>query len=389
MSMEKLQGAAAEEFIQFCQTLVKIPGCTGEEWAVAEAVTAQCLSMPFDRVQTDTLGNVIAVRKGAGDGPVVLFDGHMDVVPVESAEQWRHDPHGTEIAEGKLWGRGAADTRASLAGMIWAAGSLSKSDFCGTLVMAATVCEENVTGAALSAVLDAVQPDVVVTGEPTGLRLGVAQKGRMTLFLDAQGRSAHTSTPEAGENAVDKMLDALQRLRGMDLPSDADLGRSLLVLTEIISDPYPNGFSVPHGCHARLIGRTLPGESREQVLGRVQAALQGMNGVHFHLGQLEQRTYTGHVLRVEDFLPGWRNPPGNVWQTKIQAALQAAGLPGELYHAPCGTNASASARRGISSFIFGPGELSQAHTVDEWVPVEDILLGELGFRAILVACLGI
>jgi putative selenium metabolism hydrolase len=386
MTEVRLQGLAAEALLSFCQTMVRTPGLPGEEQAVADVVTAQCLRMAFDSIHRDDLGNVIAVREGSPGGPVILFDGHMDVVPVENPDLWKHDPHGAEISEGILWGRGAADTRCALAGMIWAAGSLRQEEIKGKIIVAATVCEENVTGAALWPLLDQYHPDIVVTGEPTGLRLGVAQKGRMTLFLHARGCSAHTSTPEVGENAIEIMMDALKSLRQMDQPEDENFGRSLLVLTEIISEPFPNGFSVPHGCHARLISRILPGESRQSLLKRIQTALNGQSNVHFRLGQLQQTTYTGYKIQVEDFLPGWQNPVEDAWQPKIIAALRKAGLPEKLYYAPCGTNASASAERGISSFIFGPGELSQAHIVDEWVKVDDILSAELGYRTMLNVC---
>ena len=383
MTVEKLHGIAKLEFLDFCQKLIRTPGLSGEEQAVADVVTAQCLSMKFDSVQRDNLGNVIAIRNGTNDGPVVLLDGHMDVVPVEEPQLWRHEPHGGEISEGKIWGRGAADTRCSLASMIWAAGNMSETDIHGTIVVAATVCEENITGVALSPILDIYKPEVVITGEPTGLRLGVAQKGRMTLFLHSTGRSAHTSTPEAGENAVEKMLDALSCLRDLKQPVDPDLGASILVLTEIISDPFPNGFSVPHGCHARLIGRMIPGEDKTSVLGRIQSGLASKPGIDFQLGRIEQSTYTGATIQVEDFLPGWRNSLADPWQLRLKAALQKAGLCSEYFYAPCGTNASASAKRGISSFIYGPGELSQAHIVDEWVFVEDVIKAEMGLRVIL------
>lgn len=90
---------------------------------------------------------------------------------------------------------------------------------------------------------------------------------------------------------------------------------------------------------------------------------------------------------MDDFLPGWRNPPGDAWGNKIIEALASEGLPAERFGAGCGTNASAAGALGIPAFIYGPGNLAQAHTVDEWVSVEDIHRAVRGFRAIAKACL--
>ncbi|MEJ5199498.1 MAG: M20/M25/M40 family metallo-hydrolase, partial [Anaerolineae bacterium] len=123
---------------------------------MAAFVAAQMRALGFDEVTTDRYGNVIGVRYGCAAGPTLLFDGHMDVVPVAegmsgregSSERWTHDPFGGEIAEGRLWGRGAADTKGALAAMMLAAARLPRAEFTGRVVVVASVCEENLTGAA-------------------------------------------------------------------------------------------------------------------------------------------------------------------------------------------------------------------------------------------------
>lgn len=370
-------------FLDLCQDLVRLPGISGQESQVAACVAEAMQRLGFEQVARDRCGNISGVRQGALPGPTLLLEAHMDTVPPEPAPPGL--PAAGEIAGGRLWGRGSADTRGSLAGMLWAAAHAPLDRLAGQVVVAATVCEENMTGAAVEAVLDRWQPQVFVTGEPTGLRLGVAQKGRATIFLHAHGRSAHTSTPQAGENAVYKMLEAVQRLRQASQPLDTDLGPALLELTEIISDPYPNGLTVPHGCRARLIGRTLPGETRTGLLQRLEAALDGLPGIEISFGALQQVCYTGYTLSQEDFLPGWRNPPGAPWQARLLSALAEAGLPAQLYYAPCGTNASAAAARGLPAFIYGPGRLEQAHQADEWVSVAEIEAAARGFAAMIQA----
>lgn len=371
--------------INLCQDLVRLPGISGQEAQVAAYVAATMARLGFEQIESDRCGNISGVRRGAFPGPTLLLEAHMDTVPSEGTPAGL--PATGEIAQGRLWGRGSADTRCALAGMLWAAAQAPFARLAGQVAVAATVCEENLTGAALGDVLERWQPQVFVTGEPTGLRLGVAQKGRATVFVYAHGRSAHTSVPQTGDNAVYKMLEAVQRLRQAPQPVDADLGPALLELTEIISEPYPNGLTVPHGCQARFIGRTLPGETRSQLLQRLETILEGLPGVEIKFGQLRQACYTGYDLAQEDFLPGWRNPPGCPLQARIVDVLANAGLPSELYYAPCSTNASAAAARGLPSFIYGPGRLEQAHQVDEWVAVEEVEAAACGFEAMINTCL--
>lgn len=370
------------DLLALTRALVRTPSPSGGEDAAAALVAETLLSCGFSDVHTDRWGNVVGLRRGAQPGPTLLFDGHMDVVE-PGTEPWTHAPYAGEVAEGRLWGRGAADTKGALAAMICAAADLPIEQLKGTLVMAATVCEENLTGAALGHVFDACPADLVITGEPTGLRLGVAQKGRATLRLHATGRSAHTSQPELGDNAAYKMIEAIGRLRGLPLPVDPELGAAVLALVELYSEPLPNQTLIPASCHARFVARTMPGEAAEAFLARIASAVGDLPDVTFALDHLRQPCYTGEVLEAVDFLPGWRCPPDDPWRRALTAALAAAGLPSDAFAAPCGTNASESAgRRGIPTFIYGPGTLAQAHIADEWVAVDELHAAQAGYAAI-------
>jgi putative selenium metabolism hydrolase len=374
--------------LDLTRALVRIPSLSGEEGAVAAFVADAMRRLGFDGVHTDAWGNVIGLRRGSRPGPTLLFDGHMDVVE-PGPEGWLRDPYGGEISQGRLWGRGACDTKGSLAAMLCAAAELPVHRLAGTLVMAATVCEETVTGAALGHVLDAHPADLVVTGEPTGLRLGVAQKGRATLRLRAAGRSAHTSQPELGDNAVYRMIEAIERLRALPLPGDPELGPGVLELVEIESQPLPNQTLVPAGCQARFVARTMPGEDAGALLSRIERGLTGLPGISFALDALRQPCYTGALLETVDFLPGWRCPEDDPWRQALLAALATAGLLAAIYAAPCGTNASESAgRRGIPSFIYGPGLLAEAHIADEWVDIDELAAAQTGFHIIARQVLG-
>ena len=369
------------DVVSLTQALVRIPSPSGAEGHVAVFVDRVMLDFGFDEVQIDEWGSVVGILYGARPGPALLFDGHMDVVDL-GPQPWRYDPHGGEIHEGRLYGRGAADTKGSLAAMLWVAATLPRAKLSGSVIVAATVCEENLTGAALGQVLERHPVDLVITGEPTGLRLGVAQKGRATVRVHAEGRSAHTSQPELGDNAVYKMIEVVQRLRSLPQPVDRELGQGVLALVELASEPLPNQTLVPAGCSARFVARILPGQTAEGLLRQWREALSEHPGVRIEIETLRQPCYTGAILEALDFLPPWRSAMDDPWRTRLLDALVAVGLPAETFAAPCGTNASESVgHRGIPSFIFGPGTLAQAHIADEWVALDDLRQAQRALEA--------
>jgi putative selenium metabolism hydrolase len=365
--------------VELCRDFVRIPSPSGQEGPLAALVAARMEAMGF-QVETDRLGNVLGTRQGTGPGPTLLFDSHLDVVPVTEPTAWTHAPFAAEIDQERLWGRGSADTKSSLAAMLCA--GAAAADFRGTLLVSASVCEENMTAVALAEVLARHPVDLVLVGEPTSLCLGTAQKGRAGLLLEAVGRSAHSSRPELGDNAIYKMLEAIARIRALPLPSDPDLGPALCELIEIDSAPRPSPGMVPHLCTARLALRLLPGETAQTVLDRTARCLKGMEGVSMRLVTCRQRVYTGLEITMEECVPGWR-APASVLQTRLLAALGTT-----AFAAPYTTNASAAAARNIPTFLLGPGSIEQAHSVDEWITLDQLTAAPAAYAAVIRTFLG-
>ncbi len=368
--------ATPHSVISLCREFLRIPSPSGQEGALAARVAERMEALGLT-VETDRFGSVLGTRRGSGPGPTVLLDAHLDTVPVTEPATWAHDPFGAELDQGRLWGRGAADTKGSLAAMLRAVADLQ--DFPGTLLLSASVCEENLTSAALNHVLDRHPPDLVLVGEPTSLLLGMAQKGRAGLLVEARGRSAHTSRPELGVNAIYKLMEALARIRSLPLPEDPDLGRGVCELIEIASEPRPSPGMVPHLCTARLALRLLPGETAESVLARLAPCLEGLEGVTVRLAEAAQHCYTGLELTMQDYVPAWKNA-----DLALQARLLEA-LGTTPFAAPYTTNASAAAARGLPTFLLGPGSIEQAHGVDEWIALDQLNAAPAAYTAVLRA----
>lgn len=368
----------AVSVVELCREFVRIPSPSGQEGRLAALVTARMQALGFV-VETDRFGTVLGLRAGTRPGPTLLLDAHIDTVPVSNPSIWNHDPFGAEVEQGRLWGRGSADAKGALAAMLCAAAAME--DFPGTLIVSASVGEEDMTAMALAQVLERHPADIVLVGEPTSLRLGVAQKGRAGLLLEARGRGAHSSRPELGDNAVYKMLEAISRIRALALPSDPELGPGICELIEIASEPRPSPGMVPYLCTARLSLRLLPGETVHSVLARTSACLQGMEGVSVRLGECSQLCYTGLAITMPEFIPAWRCQDSAL-QCRLLERLGTAS-----FAAPYTTNASAAADRGIPTFLLGPGSIEQAHTVDEWISLEQLQAAPEVYRIAMETCL--
>ena len=370
--------APDDPVVALCRELVRIPSPSGEEGRLA-ALVAERMAAAGLRVEVDRLGSVLGSKTGRLPGPTLLLDAHLDTVPVADPDAWRHDPFGAEIEDGRLFGLGAADTKGSLAAMIGAAEALD--DFAGTLLVSASVGEEDLTTAALAEVLERHPAGFVLVGEPTSLKLGVAQKGRAGLVVEARGRSAHSSRPDRGENAGYRMMEAASRIRSLPLPSDPELGSGVCELIEIHSEPAPSTGMIPHRCVARFALRLLPGETSPSDLGRASRALDGLDGVTVGLAEVSRRGYTGVDVAMVEFIPAWRNR-----DVRLEARLLEA-LRTTPFAAPYTTNASAAAARGIPTFLLGPGSIDQAHAVDEWVALDELVAARDSYLAVARAFL--
>ncbi len=372
--------------VALCRELVRIESLSGLEGDVAAAVGRAMRALGFEEVASDGLGTVTGERRGtrAGAEPgTVLFDAHMDVVPAPEPQAWSHAPFSGELADGRVWGRGATDVKGSLAAMLVGLGTLPATGFAGTLVACASVGEERIEGLALRHVLERVPVRAAVICEPTGLALGLGHRGRASLVLEAEGRAAHTSRAETGVNAVYRLIEAIARIRRLPPRTDDLLGRGHAELVEVSSLPFPGSAMVPYRATARFDRRLVRGETRESVLLETNQALAELGGVNVRLHEGTLTCSTGREFTVEAFHPGWAVPADAPHAVRAREALGRAGLPAETFYAPYSTNGTATAgRAGIPTLVYGAGDITAAHAIDESVAVEQLERAVRGYQAL-------
>ena len=379
---------SAESIADLTLRLVRVPSPSAQEAGVADLVRDEMTRLGYS-VEVDDLGNVIG-SIGSGNGPRVLLDAHMDTVGVTQPGEWLHEPYG-EIVADRLYGRGAMDMKGPLASAIRGIASIMTRPLNGQVVVSATIAEELVEGTALMRVAERVKPDYVVICEATSLKIARGQRGRAEISIEVQGRPTHSSRPEFGVNAAEAMTDVITALRSIGVPSHHILGRGILVLTDVMSLPYPGLSVVPDRCIATFDRRTLPGETVDSILESVtrlvDGALAGSGATAtVRIAEDDFCSYTGTRLTAPNFAPAWFFGDDEPVVRVASTALSSEGLGAALGHYAFCTNGSGTAGRlGIPTIGFGPGDEELAHRVDEYIEIADLERAARGYAAIASA----
>ena len=303
-----------QQLIAFTQKMIRQRSYSGEEDKVAAVMKEFSDANGFTDVHVDKYGNCICHIKGKQPGPKILFDGHMDTVPVPDTASWEHDPFGAEIIDGKMYGRGTSDMKGALSSMMAAAAFYAKDcdyDFKGDIYVAGVVHEECFEGVAAREISAHVKPDYVIIGEASQLNIKIGQRGRGEIQVETFGEPAHSASPDEGVNAVYKMCRVIEAIRGLVPPTHPVLGDGILELVDIKSSPYPGASVVPDYCRATYDRRLLVGETKESVLAPLQELLDNMMKEDSQLKAkvsfvtMEEDCYTGNKIASERFFPGW------------------------------------------------------------------------------------
>jgi acetylornithine deacetylase len=295
----------------------------------------------------DGRANVMAVLPG--EGPTLLLESHMDTVPQPGS------PIDVRREDGRLIGRGACDTKASGAAMVAALAQLAaSSEPRATVVFGATVDEESGQRGSGALLEHLPRVDGAVIGEPTCLRPVRVHNGVMRLALTAYGRPAHTSHADRGVNAISAAARAIAALEAEVKPRSHELaGPALLTAAVIRGGTAAN--VVPERCEVLLDRRLGPAEAPEEALAEIDAVLADCEG---------------DVRREEPFL-ALRGAETDAGHPLVRAAEESSGAPAEGA-AYCTDAARLNGEGGIPFVVLGPGDIQQAHTVDEWVALDEV-----------------
>jgi acetylornithine deacetylase/succinyl-diaminopimelate desuccinylase-like protein len=295
--------------------------------------------------------NTVGIAPGRGGGRSLMLNAHMDTVGVAGMERPPFEP---AVDDGRLYGRGAYDMKASLAAIMLAGREAKRRSLRGDVLVTA-VCDEEVASIGTARVAERYGADAAIVAEPTELRLALAHKGFVAFELRTDGRAAHGSRPDLGADAIAHMGHALVRLEELDRLLRAEPTHPLLGSGSLHASLISGGqeySSYPDHCLVQGERRTIPGES----VDRVEQELRDL------LGELDGETRV--VFAREPFEVGEEEP-------FVELVRRHAGEP-EIVGVPFWADSALLAAAGIPTVVFGPaGE--GAHAAVEWVdlaPVE-------------------
>ena len=376
-----------KQFQEIVFQFIKSKSYTGQERSMVEVVKKVMESLNYDEIIIDDVGNIIGSIHGLEDGPAVLFDGHIDTVESDNFLDWAESPFSPYIADGKLFGRGASDMKGAFAAMVFAAGTLERSKLKGSVYVSGTVHEETAEGCSINNVLDIVKPDVVVIGEATELRINIGQRGRGEIVLETYGKSAHSSNPNIGINSILKMNKALLAIKEKYVEKEDILGKGILVLTDIISMPYPGQSVIPRMCKATFDRRLLLGETRRNVLEGIESVLEPLKEqdseffYKLYFRENNFKTYAGFSFSGDKFYLPWKIDEKDRVVVKAKEALTKAGIEPDIgVYSFCTNGSTTCGERGIKTIGFGPGREQEAHIANEFVSINDLEKSIVGYR---------
>lgn len=338
----------------------------GDAWAgeqrVADflaAVAANAgLDIEFQKALPGRVNLIARLRPSGKISRTILLAPHMDTVPPVNEEQLIPRKQGD-----RLFGRGACDTKGSIAAMLSAICVVAKSKHRPKeteIIFAGFVDEENAQAGSRALARGNWKADLAIVGEPTCNQIVTAHKGNIWFQLETKGKSAHGSRPDLGRNAVHTMarvVDVIETDYAAMLRARHKhrlLGRATVNVGTIRGGTQPN--IVPDSCVITVDRRTLPGEKESEVKREIE--------------QLLARK------KLRAIFSSARQEPCLPMETSAKLPLVKQFLQTAGQQKPVGVHffcdAAVLGEAGIPSVVFGPGDIAQAHTADEWISLRSL-----------------
>jgi acetylornithine deacetylase/succinyl-diaminopimelate desuccinylase-like protein len=314
------------------------------------------LGVGFQKVLPGRSNLIVRLRPRNKIRQTILLAPHLDTVNADDSQFAPRRKHG------RLHGRGACDTKGSVAAMLAALCELAESKSRpreSQIIFAGLVDEEHAQAGSRALVAGGFKADLAIVGEPTRLQAVTAHKGSLWLELETRGKAAHGATPQLGKNAIHEMArivevletDYATRLQKRRHPL---LGAATVNVGTICGGAQPN--IVPDRCAITVDRRTLPGETDGGVRRDMAAFLHSRK-----LRPIITSTKLAPALPLET------NPKLRL----VRQFLRSIGQP-----RPVGVDffcdAAVLSAGGIPSIVFGPGDIAQAHTADEWISLASL-----------------
>jgi len=343
----------------------------------------------------------VGVLRGArGGGRSLIINGHVDVVDPGDTERWASPPFAAEVRDGRVYGRGAVDMKGGIAAALFAVESLVANGvrLRGDLTFEAVTDEETCAMGTVAAIERGHKADAGLVPEPTNMNLWIATRGLLHGTLRVPGRSAHAEVNQpgwregGGVNAIERALPLMHALEELNAdwerrPAKAHplLGRPRVQPTVVRGGAFIS--NVPEACEIQYNATYLPSDAdergygsapRSEIVEAVARAAAGDDWLESHPPEWSWAT---------DYPPA-EIPADEAIVAEARAAARSLGTGGDSEGIDTTYDGALLTRLGgVPSPAFGPGDLGRAHAPDEWIGIDELVLGARAYaRAICRWC---
>lgn len=383
-----------EQLLDLMKRMIAVDSQTCEEEALARLIVGEFQKAGIEAF-IDGVGNAVAIIRGEGKGPNIMFNGHLDRVPAGNLENWApYKPFEPVLENGDIYGRGVSDVQAGLATQIYAMIAINDCvvkkgmKLPGDLIFTGVVQEEAAEMFGMEYFFDYtmkehdLQVDVVYLCEASSNNIALGHRGKVELVIKTYGKMAHSSNPKAGINALDLMRPVLDHIfteEGIDIRTDEKLGTGSITVTSCITRPGTLS-TVPDECEISIDRRYTTEQTLDDVIHELQVIIDAVAAKNPEFkGTVEPRYYTetswtGVTKRVKKFHPPWKTDWDNEYVQKTVAALRKIGQnPQETYWKFGTDGSSTAALHNVPTIGYSGADEKWAHQPQERVNFEEMV----------------
>ena len=390
--MEKFKIIAEKyhgEIVKTAQELIQINSQSTQESDLAEYTKNKMHALGYDEIVTDRWGNVFGIMHGTGGGSSVTLNCHMDVVYESDHSKWKYPPFSGEIAEGKIWGRGASDTKGTFAIQLYIPVMLRELGMMpkGDIVVSGVVCEEiGGFGAMMQTNDEFMLTDYVIIGEASENDLAISCRGRCCCLVTVKGKSCHASTPYLGKNPFDVIGPLLTEIKNIPLGYDEDMGYSTITATNIKTSEKGTNI-IQNEVVLYIDYRQVPCDTIDVAVEKVKQAVERCNVEGFEVTVEPSRspvtTYTGATEMGFDGEKPFSVAADEDYVVFCKEVLEkVTGHEIKTKGWNFATDTGHYAEKGCKCIGYSPAEAALCHTTMDNIDIEMMKEAEVGYLAL-------
>jgi acetylornithine deacetylase len=392
-----LNAVSSSELLADLAALISIRSLGGDEsqaqeWMAARlgalGLACDTWAIDFDELRTHpafsmevprTEGIGVVGTLDAGDGPTLVFNGHVDVVPTGDLSQWSADPWNATVANGAVVGRGACDMKGGLAAALAALRALvtARVALRGRVALHSVIGEEDGGAGTLATLIRGHRGEGAISMEPTELMLAPAHAGALSFRVRVSGLSAHGCVREEGISALEAFRPVHDALLALEAERNAHLRQPLfesyrlpfaLSIGRISAGDWPSSVPDQLICEGRY--GIAPGEDATSAKTSFETAVRQAANGHPYLAT--------HPPTVEwwggQFMPAQTPPDATIVSTTTRAIEDLTGTPPRVEGMTYGADMRLLVNEGhIPTVLYGPGNVRHAHRPNEFVMIDDLM----------------